>query len=84
MGTGIEILDRQVAGNKLAIAVGEIGAGDGDMIGKAGRARVAHHGHVDQAHTHQRKSGDAESRSDNDAPLDLAHFLTYPKRKLKA
>ena len=69
VGTGIKVFHRQVAGQEFAIAVGEIGAGDDDMVGKSGRASAPHHCHVNQAQAHQRERGDAESRPDYDAPL---------------
>ena len=72
MRAGIEILDRQVARQQFAIAVDQIGAGDDGVIGEAATAAAAHQGHIDQAKSHQRESGDAEDRSDDDAPLEDA------------
>jgi len=73
----------QVTGEKFAIAVGEIGAGDD-------RGRGAHaiqrfqQGDMDQTDSHQRESGNTEDRSDNNATLkdsgSLVHILTCRNR----
>ena len=61
MRAGIKILDRQIARQKFAIAVDQIGAGDGGVIGEARSAMPVHQGHIDKADSHQRESGDAKT-----------------------
>src|SRR5689334_22511299 len=67
-GARIQVLDRQVARQQFAIAVGQVGAGH-DFRRQADAIQRFQQRDMDQADSHQRESGDTEDRSDNDAPL---------------
>ena len=80
MRARVKILHRQIARQEFAVAVGEIGAGGHYGRGMAA-ARRSQKRDMNKADSHQRESGNAQNRSDNNAPLKdrwcLAHILTY-------